>query len=423
MAGRAVSATIPTTSTARRSSLPSVSCAVPSVFIWPSSPLSTDSTSRTSLPEFCLRPRMTSFFRISTHKQNMPSSLTHSPAPQLPPILAGSMTPDVRKRVEQFFVSVASIFESWVSRRKSPHTQRAYREDVMSFVRFLGIVWPEHSTALLSASIRDVQAFRDELLKRNAAPKTLNRRISSVSSFYKYLGAAAAELRLPITVPNPAHAQFISRESTDPRDETKALSATRARQLMGLPAGDSVLDYRDRAILKLYLYSGIRLSTGCRLKVSDLHQDGEEATIRLHEKGDKRRTIGLHFTAASAIQEYIEKAVLTSGPLFRPRLNPRSRKLSDRAMNDVTMYRVIQSYLGALPGAVREFELPDGRKTERCIYTPHSLRATTATLLLDASVDIIKVKDLLGHRHVTTTQIYDKRRRTTAESASHLLTI
>jgi integrase len=154
-----------------------------------------------------------------------------------------------------------------------------------------------------------------------------------VSSFYKYLAAAAAELRLPITVPNPAHAQFISRESTDPRDETRALSATRARQLMGLAADDDLLSYRDRAILKFFLYSGARLSTACRLKIADFHQDGDEATIRLHEKGDKRRTIGLHFQAAQAIAEYIEKAQLTSGPLFRPRLNPRSKKLVENGVS------------------------------------------------------------------------------------------
>jgi integrase len=59
------------------------------------------------------------------------------------------------------------------------------------------------------------------------------------------------------------------------------------------------------------------------------------------------------------------------------------------------------------------------RKVKRCVYTPHSLRATTATLLLDAGVDIIKVKELLGHRYVTTTQIYDKRRRSLKEGASH----
>ena len=101
----------------------------------------------------------------------------------LPPILAGNSTPAIRKRVEQFYFSVASIFESWVQRRQSPHTQRAYREDILAFVRFLGIAWPAQATALLSASIKDVQAFRDELLARDAAPKTLNRRISSVSSF------------------------------------------------------------------------------------------------------------------------------------------------------------------------------------------------------------------------------------------------
>jgi hypothetical protein len=64
-------------------------------------------------------------------------------------------------------------------------------------------------------------------------------------------------------VPNPAHAQSISRESTDPREETRSLSATRARQLIGLPAGESVIDYRDRAILKTVFV--VRDSTEHRL--------------------------------------------------------------------------------------------------------------------------------------------------------------
>jgi integrase/recombinase XerC len=289
----------------------------------------------------------------------------------------------------------------------------------MAFVKFMGLTWPEQSIELLRVSIGDVQAFRQHLLFRNAAPKTMNRRISSLSSFYKYLAGAAAELRLPITVPNPAHAQFISRESTDAREETRALSATRARQLMGLPSGDGLLDYRDRAILRFFLYSGARLSTVCRLKVSDFNQDGDQATMRLHEKGDKRRMIGLHFQAAQGISEYIEKAGLTSGPLFRPRLNPRSNKLADRGMDSATMYRLVESYLQRLPSAVKETRVADCGGSRTNVYIPHSLRATTATLLLDAGVDIRKVQDLLGHRHIATTQIYDKRRRSTSESASH----
>jgi site-specific recombinase XerD len=337
----------------------------------------------------------------------------------LPPILGGAETPAVRKRVERFYSSVAEIFERWVARRQSPHTQRAYREDVMSFVNFAGIEWPKDTDRMLMVSIKDVQGFRDEMNAKDLAPKTINRRIASLSSFYKYLAGSAAELRLPITVPNPAHAQFIARESSDPRDETKALSATRARQLMGLPSGDSVLAFRDRAILKFYLYSGVRLSTACRLKVSDFHQDGEEATVRIHEKGDKRRLIGIHFAAAEAIGEYIQKAGLTGGPLFRPRKGSRAEKLADRAMNPVSMYLLIQSYLERLPNSMKEIETPEGERRKVCVYTPHSLRATAATLLLDAGVDIRKVQELLGHRHITTTQIYDKRRRTTSESASH----
>jgi integrase len=98
-----------------------------------------------------------------------------------------------------------------------------------------------------------------------------------------------------------------------------------------------------------------------------------------------------------------------------PRQTPRGRRLSKSEREEI---------LGYGPDGVRKMSSSQTAPTVwRCIYTPHSLRATTATLLLDANVDIIKVKDLLGHRHVTTTQIYDKRRRSTSESASHLLAI
>jgi integrase len=83
------------------------------------------------------------------------------------------------------------------------------------------------------------------------------------------------------------------------------------------------------------------------------------------------------------------------------------------------MWVILKRYLANVPNALRERELPCGEKTVECVYTPHSLRATAATLLLDSGVDIMEVKELLGHRHVTTTQIYDKRRRAAREGASH----
>lgn len=342
-------------------------------------------------------------------------TLTHR---GLPVILSGAETPAIQRKVHSFYGSIAEMYERWVTRRQSPHTQRAYRQDIMALVKFMKINWPDDAMELLRVSVADVQRWRDQLASTGAAPKTINRRISSLSSLYRYIQGSAAEFRLPITVPNPAHAQFIAREASDPREETKPLTATRARQLMAMPSGDSLVDYRDRAILKFYLYTGARLSAGCALRVSDFHQNGEEATIRIKEKGNRRRTIGLHFSAAEAIGEYIEKAQITRGALFRPRKS-RSDRLAERSLNPVSVYLIIQKYLSRLPGAMKEHEAPDATKTRKCIYSPHSLRATTATLLLDAGAEINKVRDLLGHKHLTTTQIYDKRRIATSQSASH----
>jgi site-specific recombinase XerD len=343
--------------------------------------------------------------------------------PVLPPVLAGANTPEIERRVENFFHSVATIFEAWVNRRKSDHTRRAYRGDVMAFVEFRKWSWPQDSGQLLRVSILDVQAFKVYMVKHNAAPKTMNRRISSLSSFYRYLAGAAAELRLPITVPNPAHAQFIARDSSDPVDETRALSETRARQLVATPQGDSLLELRDRAILKFYLYTGARIATGCQLKVSDFHQDGDEATLRFHIKGGHVKTKGIHFSAAESIGEYIKASGIESGPHFRPRLSRHSDDLAPRRMTERSMYRLLMSYLERLPSAMQEKELPSGEKIRGCIYSPHWLRATTATLLLDSSVAIESVQELLDHKHITTTQIYDKRRRSVRDSASHKVPI
>jgi site-specific recombinase XerD len=135
------------------------------------------------------------------------------------------------------------------------------------------------------------------------------------------------------------------------------------------------------------------------------------------------KTKGLHYSAAEAIQEYIARAEIVSGPLFRPRSSSKGEHLAERRMTERSMNRLVMNYLERLPGAVQEVELPNGDKVRQCIYSPHSLRATTATLLLDAGEAIESVQDLLDHKHITTTQIYDKRRRSVRDSASHKVPI
>jgi integrase len=94
---------------------------------------------------------------------------------------------------------------------------------------------------------------------------------------------------------------------------------------------------------------------------------------------------GFTSPAAEAIEGYIKHAGLERGPLFRARASARSEKLGEKPISTRAMHALISGYLECLPGAVKD---------SACIFTPHSLRATTATLLLDAGVDIAKVQEL-----------------------------
>lgn len=343
----------------------------------------------------------------------------------LPPMLPGHDTPVINARVRSFLGSVAAMFEAWVSRRENPNTQRAYRTDVMDFVRFKGIRWPDDDWQILKSTIPDVQEWRRFMVEvEHRAPKTILRRITSLSRFYEYMREQAAEFRLPLIVPNPAHKTHIPRDEAQPVSPTKELTASRVRQLKQAVVGDDLLAHRDRAVIWFYLYTGARIGTGCRLRIEDCHfDDFEDPYVLIQEKGKgtSRRKVGLNAEAAEVIQEYIAHAGLTSGPLFRARKSSRSAKLSDRSINAASMYRLIQEYLAKLPRATREVELHDGSKVRRCVYTPHSLRATTATQADEAGVPVTAIQELLGHSQLKTTQTYIKRRRTSKESASHRL--
>ncbi len=359
-----------------------------------------------------------------TPKINSPELVPASD--QMPPILNGHHSTAVAKKTQSFYSNVDQMFEAWLARSENLNTQRSYRTAIMNFINYQNISWPDNSWQLLRASIADVRSWRTEMLDgQNLAPKTLNHRISSLSGFFTFMREVAAEARLPIVVPNPAHKDFIKRPVTNPRDETESLSVSQAQRLMRLPHNDTLSAYRDRAILAFYLFTGARIGTGCRLEVKDFLMDEVDPKIKIQEKGrgSTKRTIGLNAMAAEYIEEYIEAARLTSGALFRKHSGPRSSELSDRGMTETAMYGIIIGYLELLPRAMQETRLGNGNTVMRCRYSPHSLRASTATLLLDAGVDIRAVQELLGHAQITTTQIYDKRRRQTSDSASHLMPV
>ena len=300
----------------------------------------------------------------------------------LPPILDGCYTLSVAEKTERFVLHVPEMLERWISRCSSANTQRAYRQDLFTFIGFSEIRWPEAAVSLFSVTVGQVHAYRNWMRERGDAPKTINRRISSLSGFFTFLREVAAELRLPIQVANPAAKEFIARDNTDPVEERRHFPAAQARQLFSLPGEETVLDYRDRAMLKCLLYSGVRIGTLLLLDVQDFNPDDHNPTLRITEKSHRRRTIGLNVLAAQALAEYVEKAALTRGPLFRPRLNPRSQKLGDGRMSYPTAHRLLNGYFEKLPGALRETEGKDGEVKKKCLYTPHSTRANHGHLVV-----------------------------------------
>src|SRR3954454_21069832 len=100
---------------------------------------------------------------------------------ETPPILVGSHTETVARKVESFSNAVAEMFERWVARCESRHTRRAYRQDVMTFVEFMKLRWPEEAPRLLTVRVADVQDYRSLLGRSGMAPKTILRRLSSLS--------------------------------------------------------------------------------------------------------------------------------------------------------------------------------------------------------------------------------------------------
>lgn len=91
-----------------------------------------------------------------------------------------------------------------------------------------------------------------------------------------------------------------------------------------------------------------------------------------------------------------------------------SEVFSDKRISMISLWMMMRGYLERFSEAMKQVEVlgEGGESVEvsRCIYTPHSLRTTTVTLLLDVGVDITKVQELLRHKHITTTQIYDERK-------------
>jgi integrase/recombinase XerC len=258
-------------------------------------------------------------------------------------------------------------------RNVSPHTMTAYRHDLEQFFRFLatGTTPPSHPDEVNHLDIRRFLAHLHGDMKKSS----IGRKLASVRAWYRYL------LREDIVTKNPA--ELVS----TPKKEQRApfhLSIDEITALVEAPKGASILPLRDRAILEILYSCGIRLSELTGLSVQDI--DREERFVRVRGKGNKERIVPLGRKAADAVADYLTKRHDPPGdtPFL---LNARGGRLTGRSVA-----RILDHYLEKLATMKK--------------VSPHTLRHTFATHLLEGGADLRAIQELLGHASLSTTQKY-----------------
>ena len=288
--------------------------------------------------------------------------------------------------------------EEWLANIDNQNTRRAYKRDVGEFMAMLGI---QHFDELRLVRRAHVIAWRKMLEARELGSSTRRRKLSAVASLFKYLCDQNAVEENPVS--------GVKRPKIEDANEgrTPALSDAQARRLLEAPKGDGLLARRDRAILAVLLYHGLRRQEVSKLKVGAIHEQRGVPHMRVRGKGSKTRSIPIHPAALSAIDEYLEladHARLPSGakssesPLFQPS----QARWAGRALSGDGIYKLVRKYAGQA-----------GIPMERMV---HALRATAATNALEHEADIARVQDWLGHANVSTTRLYDRRDRRPEDS-------
>ena len=282
--------------------------------------------------------------------------------------------------------SIATVAEDFLraavaERDLSPHTIAAYRGDLRDFAE-----WAQrsdkHEIAALDRTV--LRRYVSYLAERRYARRTIARKASALRSMLTWAvergvleASPAADLQAPkLDHPLP-----------------RVMKAADAARLCELPPEDEPIGLRDRAILELLYGSGLRVAELCSLDLDDV--DLRHSSMQVTGKGRKQRRLPLSAPARSALERYVSEArpalMTRRGTEARPTghpifLNTRGGRLGPRSVR-----AMIERYLTAegAPGA-----------------SPHTLRHSFATHLLDGGADLRAVQELLGHESLATTQIY-----------------
>lgn len=261
-------------------------------------------------------------------------------------------------------------------KRFSAHTISAYIQDLYQFDKFLS----KSTSDFATANHYDVRSWMVDMMDANAEPRSVHRKLSSLRTFYKFLERESlVELNPTLQVKAPK----ISKKLPVFVDDKKL------NELLDKADGfDSDFPgLRDRVVIEMLFGTGIRLAELITLHISDVNT--YEQTIRVLGKRSKQRIIPVNITLMKLLDEYAEAKLarkfgnLSSALIVTNEGGPAYPKL---------IYRIVNKYLSRISTHQKK--------------SPHVLRHTFATSLLNKGADLNAIKELLGHASLAATQVY-----------------
>jgi integrase/recombinase XerD len=278
----------------------------------------------------------------------------------------------------------AEEFLSWMAseRGRSANTLSAYRRDLTGYTTWLAA----HRATLASVDRSALDRFVQQRRASGSAPSSVARQLAAVRMLHRFMAeegvraddptADVEGVRVPAGIPHP-------------------LSEAEVGALLAAVAGSDPASLRDRALLEFLYATGARISEACGLSLSDLDRD--HRVVRLFGKGSKERVVPFGRSAAAAMDEWLALGRKHLEPARWARrgdqeavfLNTRGARLSRQAA-----WAVVRKY-GERTGVADKL-------------SPHVLRHSCATHLLDHGADLRIVQEMLGHASISTTQVYTK---------------
>lgn len=283
-------------------------------------------------------------------------------------------------------------YDTWltVERGLAPNSLAAYRRDLRGYEAFLrarGVRDPKKvDERTVAQYVEQLKSARRDDAKPRYAASTIARAVVSVRSFHRFCvdeGAVTVDPSEEIGAPRV------------PQGIPKALTEPEVVALLGAVEGDSPRALRDRAILELLYATGMRISELVGLDLRDL--DLVDGFVRVFGKGSKERIVPVGRTARHAVELYLGKG---RPELVRPRAATRAD--ADAMFLNARGGRLTRQSCWKIVGAAGSRVDLAGR------LSPHVLRHSCATHMLDHGADIRVVQELLGHASLSTTQVYTK---------------